>query len=99
MTNEEIIISTICRVPKGKVCSYGQIAIKANLPGYARQVAKALKNLPKDHNVPWYRIINSQGKISFKQDSQQYRCQKQLLIEEGIIFKKEKIDLKVFGEF
>ncbi len=38
----------------------------AGYPGYARHVGKALGNLPEGSKLPWFRVINSQGKISLK---------------------------------
>jgi methylated-DNA-protein-cysteine methyltransferase-like protein len=45
------------------------------------------------HNVPWQRVINSQGKIS---DRRGAKRQRHLLEEEGIPFVKAKIDLNVY---
>lgn len=38
----------------------------AGYPGYARHVGRALGNLPEGSKLPWFRVINSQGKISLK---------------------------------
>ena len=46
-------------------------------------------------DVPWQRVINSQGKISQRPGAQR---QKELLLEEGVVFdEKERIDLKKYG--
>jgi len=45
-------------------------------------------------DVPWQRVINSQGKISKRAGAEK---QRQLLEEEGIVFVKDKIDLKKYG--
>jgi methylated-DNA-protein-cysteine methyltransferase-like protein len=47
--------------------------------------------------LPWHRVINAQGKISFPEDSSGYRRQKELLEGEGVVFLKGKIDLERFG--
>jgi methylated-DNA-protein-cysteine methyltransferase-like protein len=44
-------------------------------------------------DVPWQRVINSQGKISDRPSAQR---QRQLLEAEGIVFVKDKVDLKVY---
>jgi methylated-DNA-protein-cysteine methyltransferase-like protein len=44
------------------------------------------------NDVPWQRVINSQGKISARPGAER---QRQLLEGEGIVFVKEKVDLKV----
>ena len=48
-------------------------------------------------NLPWHRVINSQGKISFPSDSAGYRQQKNLLEKEGVIFLKGKVNLQTYG--
>ena len=65
--------------------------------GQQRLVGYALHNLPRNSGVPWQRVINSQGKISFPKNTNGYTRQKKLLRKEGIIFEKEKIDLEKFG--
>jgi methylated-DNA-protein-cysteine methyltransferase-like protein len=51
-----------------------------------------MANCPDD--VPWQRVINSQGKISERPGSEK---QRQLLEEEGIVFVKDKVDMKKYG--
>jgi methylated-DNA-protein-cysteine methyltransferase related protein len=92
----ETIWQVIAQIPEGKVASYGQIAKLAGLPGYARQVGNTLKNLPKDTRLPWHRVINAKGEISFAEDSQAYRTQRSRLESEGIVFNRGKIELKQY---
>ncbi len=51
------------RIPRGRVMTYGDVAIVAGRPGQARRVGYALHAL-KDERVPWWRVINAQGGIS-----------------------------------
>ena len=83
-------------VPAGYVASYGQIAKLAGLPGYARFVGRCLKNLPDGSSLPWHRIINSQGKISFPKDSAMYVKQLDCLQQEGVILTNDRINLKKY---
>ena len=69
-------------IPQGKVSSYGAVASMAGYPGYARHVGKLLSNLPNDSTLPWFRVLNSQGKISLK--GSDLERQKHLLIQDGI---------------
>ena len=82
------------QVPKGKVATYGQIAALAGYPGNARQVGYALHASPPGIDIPWHRIINSQGKISLPKESGHYDLQRQLLENEGVEFRNDRIDLK-----
>lgn len=52
------------RIPRGRVATYGQIAVLIGAPGAARTVGWALHSLPSETKVPWHRVINSQGRIS-----------------------------------
>ena len=90
------------KVPPGKVATYGQIALMLPPPtgvdletykAFApRWVGGAMAACPDD--VPWQRVINSQGKISERPGAQKQRL---LLEGEGIEFVKDKVDLKKYG--
>ncbi|TQV85374.1 MGMT family protein [Aliikangiella coralliicola] len=88
---------TVCKVPAGKVASYGQIADLAGLPGRARLVGKALGYAPKNLKVPWYRILRSSGQLAFTAGSQEAERQKGLLQEEGVVVLNNRVKLKQFG--
>ncbi len=86
------------QVPSGRVATYGQIAKLIIQPegistedykiSAARWVGMALSSCPDD--VPWQRIINSQGKISQRAEAGK---QKQLLQSEGVLFINDKLNL------
>lgn len=89
------------RIPRGKVATYGQIAGALPRPdgvspevhriSASRWVGSAMAACPDD--VPWQRVINSQGKISRRSDAGR---QRQLLEREGVSFAKGKVDLNEF---
>ena len=93
----QAIFLALASIPAGKVISYGQLAQLAGIPGGARQVGKALSQLPEGSELPWFRVINAQGRISLPADSPGYYLQKQKLEAEGVIFKNDKISLREFG--
>ena len=94
------IWQTVQLIPQGKVACYGQIADLAGLPGRARLVGKALGKVPESgwrgKSVPWFRVINSQGKLSFPQGSDYFEQQKQHLQDEQVVIIGAKISLKDF---
>ena len=45
-TAHQRIYAMVDSIPKGSVATYGQIASEAGLPGRARQVGRALRELP-----------------------------------------------------
>lgn len=84
-------------IPRGHVLTYGEVARLAGMSRAARRVSQALRRAPRGMDLPWHRVINSQGKISFPEDSAGFKQQKDLLEEEGVVFLKGKIDLGRFG--
>lgn len=53
----------LSQVSNGHVCSYGYLATMAELGG-ARQSCAFLRRLPSDSGLPWYRVVNAQGKLA-----------------------------------
>lgn len=94
------IWQTVQAIPAGKVACYGQIADLAGLPGRARLVGKALGAVPnagwQGQSVPWYRVINAQGKISFPPGSSHFIEQRSLLQDEQVVVLGARIKLKQF---
>jgi methylated-DNA-protein-cysteine methyltransferase related protein len=97
LNNKERIWQVVDQIPKGKVASYGQVARLAGLPGYSRYVGHVMKNLPAGTKLPWHRVANSQGKLSFPRDSKEYQTQKRRLEAEGIVFVNGRFSLRKFG--
>ena len=87
------------QIPKGKVATYGQVADLANLYGKARLVGYALYRVDTSlADVPWHRVINAKGEISYssRRHGADY-LQRTLLEQEGIIFSPEgKINLREY---
>lgn len=93
-STEEEIWQVLAAIPTGKVATYGQIAKLSGHPGHARFVGYVLKNLPKNSTLPWHRVINAKGRLSFPPRSEAYRRQISRLQEEGIQFKAGRISLR-----
>ncbi|MDT8397208.1 MAG: MGMT family protein [Pseudomonadales bacterium] len=93
-SQREHIWQLIAAIPAGKVATYGQIARLSGLPGHARHVGTTLKNLPPDSRLPWHRVINAQGRLSFPTGSEAYLTQKHRLETEGIVFVGERVCLQ-----
>ncbi|MDR0301481.1 MAG: MGMT family protein [Treponema sp.] len=90
------IIEQIKAVPKGKVCSYRDIAMKAGFPNGARQTVRVLHSMSEKYELPWYRIIRSDGRIALEGEGG--KLQTKLLRSEGVKVSADgKVDLKKFG--
>lgn len=91
----EDVLTFVRAVPKGKVVTYGQVALLIGSPQKPRQVGMVLRGLKElDGDVPWQRVVNSQGGIStYKVGTGE--LQKVLLESEGVKVKRDNtIDLK-----
>lgn len=97
MHNNEKIWQIVHGIPRGRVATYGQVARMAGLPGYARYVGTVLKKLPGGSQLPWHRVVNASGRISFPSGSEQYQRQKQRLEAEGVVFVNGRLSLDRFG--
>ncbi len=91
-----MIWQSLAAVPAGRVVTYGQLATLAGLPGYARFVGTTLKQLPKDTRLPWFRVINASGRISFPAGSDAYHRQRQRLQEDGITVRDDRVSLRQY---
>jgi methylated-DNA-protein-cysteine methyltransferase related protein len=69
----------------------------AGLPGQARLVGYALHNLPDGFDLPWHRVINAQGRISFPKGSRLFDVQRRRLEKEGILFTGDRVSMARFG--
>ncbi len=96
-SNRDAILQQLSMIPLGQVTTYGAIAKAAGLPGYARFVGHILRNLPKGTKLPWHRVVNAQGKISFPEGSDAFLDQKNRLLNEGVELKNKKINLKTYA--
>jgi methylated-DNA-protein-cysteine methyltransferase-like protein len=87
----EDIQKTVCRIPCGKVATYGDVARAAGYPGTARQVAWALRNADA-RGIPWHRVVGSGGRILLPDRAGQE--QRRLLEQEGVRFDGTRADME-----
>src|SRR5262249_28261068 len=96
---QRLVYQLVRRVPRGKVVTYGQVAAILGQPRAARAVGHALRVLPRPlvGVVPWQRVINANGRISFRGDVLRPDLQRNLLEREGVEFSRSgTIDLERF---
>lgn len=82
-------------IPAGSVSTYGQIADLAGLPGRARLTAHTLRFTERD--LPWYRVLRSDGRIAIDPHSPWHAEQVQRLRAEGVEVNDARVDLKRFA--
>lgn len=71
------------RIPRGRVATYGQIALLCGKPGNSRQVGYALKKGLAGEDVPAHRVVNAAGILSGAAHFASMDLQCLLLREEG----------------
>ena len=92
------LVVIINAIPPGTVASYGQIASLAGMPRGHRNVCRFLKYCGPDLNieVPWYRIMRTDGKIGMETGSDAYKLQSELLRKDGVLLSGGKVDMKKY---
>lgn len=92
------ILETIQRIPRGKVASYSGVALAAGWPGRARLVARVLGDVPAEYEkLPWFRVINAQGRIAIPKGSPGHLRQIRLLKAEGVVFLNGRVSFAHHG--
>ena len=97
----EQVYAVVRRIPRGKVTSYGRIAQMLGRGRAARAVGYAMNALKdKDEtyaDVPWQRVINSQGRISIVNRENSANRQAELLRQEGVVVDENlRVNLDIY---
>lgn len=92
----ERIWQVVAAIPQGRVATYGQVAALAGAPRHARFVGTVLKRLPAESSLPWFRVLNAKGEISFPKDSPAYQRQREALEAEGVVFIAGRVPLSTY---
>ena len=92
------IYDVVCQIPKGKVATYGTVALLAGNPRWARVVGYALHNNPAPVIIPCHRVVNREGRVAEAFAFGGGETQRKMLEDEGIIFETDgHIDLGKYG--
>ena len=90
------IVEAVKAIPPGRVSSYGSVALAAGLPNGARQTVRVLHSLSEKLDLPWHRVIRSNGSIALDGDGKQLQIE--LLRSEGVDVSPDGwVDMKRFG--
>lgn len=92
----ERIYEVVRQIPKGKVATYGQVALLAGNPRWARVVGYALHVNPEPGRIPCHRVVNRLGQVSSAFAFGGENMQIKLLEGEGVTLKDGRVDLSVF---
>lgn len=95
MSTFDRIYEVVRQIPAGKVATYGQIALLAGNPRWARVVGYALHVNPDPEHIPCFRVVNRVGEVSPAFAFGGENVQIALLQNEGVTFTEEgQVDLK-----
>lgn len=91
----------VAKIPRGRVMTYGDVAVAAGMPGAARTVGYAMRALGS--RVPWQRVLGRRNPRSAHitiQDARGKAEQRRLLEKEGVKFDaRGGVSLLDFGWF
>ncbi len=90
----ETVYAIARSIPKGKVATYGQIALLAGSPGAARAVGFAMRCNPDIPKTPCHRVVASNGALTGYSAGQGLSTKRTMLLDEGVSFKGTKVNLK-----
>lgn len=93
-TREMKVWQIVNLIPRGRVATYGKIAELADMPNHSRWVGSLMRKLPKNTTLPWHRVVKASGHIASRSGAQ---LQKKLLLQEGVLFQQDRINLKKYG--
>ena len=90
----EKIYEVVKQNPYGKVATYGQVAALAGNKHWARVVGYALHVNPDPDQIPCYRVVNKDGRVSDAFAFGGGNRQVELLKAEGVTFVDGYVDMQ-----
>jgi methylated-DNA-protein-cysteine methyltransferase-like protein len=84
----------VARIPRGRVVTYGQLALLLGRPNGARTVGWAMQSAPPERHLPCHRVVRASGELAPAHVFGGAGVQRALLAAEGITFLRDgRIDL------
>ena len=85
----QLVLEAVRSVGPGQVVSYGDVAEQAGFPGAARGVGSVLASLGNEE-VPWWRVIYSDGRLAPGHELEQGRRLK----AEGVVVRNHRVAIE-----
>ena len=92
----ELIYDVVKRIPRGRVATYGQVAMLAGNPRWSTVVGYALHVNPEPGVIPCHRVLNRFGEPSSAFAFGGVNEQITLLQNEGVEFTDGRVDLEKY---
>ena len=91
----ERIYEVVKTIPRGRVATYGMVALLAGNPHWARVVGYALHVNPEPGVIPCHRVVRKDGRVAESFAFGGANMQRDLLLSEGVMFVDDKtVDMK-----
>ncbi|MBE6959629.1 MAG: MGMT family protein [Ruminococcaceae bacterium] len=95
---KEKVYAYLKTIPKGKVTTYGRIAVRLGNRHYARAVGNVLHDNPDPTQYPCHRVVNSRGKVAEHYAFGGAEAHRKRLENEGVVFEENgTVDLNKYG--
>ena len=88
---QKLVWNEIAKIPKGKILTYEQLALKINCPLSIRAVANACGKNPYAPKIPCHRVVRKDGSLGGYSAKGGINRKKTMLENEGHKFVKDKI--------
>jgi methylated-DNA-[protein]-cysteine S-methyltransferase len=88
------VLNLLCRIPRGKVTTYKELARVLGNPLTSRAVGNAIAKNPRPIEIPCHRVVRSDGSIGKYIFGSKKKVS--LLIEEGVEVKDGKVNLSKY---
>jgi methylated-DNA-protein-cysteine methyltransferase-like protein len=82
------VYAVVRDIPRGRVASYGLVAMLAGRPGAARAVGNVMLEC-EDPNVPCHRVVHADGSLA-----PSFARQRERLRREGVDFRGARVDVR-----
>ena len=97
MNTFQKIYEQVKKIPRGKVATYGQIALMAGNPRWSQIVGYALHVNPQPGVIPCHRVVKKNGRIAEGFAFGGENIQRDMLLSEGVKFIDDvTVDIKNF---
>ena len=95
--DRQALYDLLLEIPEGKVVTYGKLAEMLGNKSWARAVGNALHDNPDGDKYPCYKVVQTDGKLSYSYAFGGIDAQKRRLEKEGITVKDYRVDLTKYG--
>ncbi len=96
-SSTQAILDHIGAIPPGRVMGYARVAEAAGIAHGARLVVRILHTQSDSQDLPWWRVVRSDGSIGLSEECGG-ALQRSMLEAEGVVFDASgKIDLERYG--